>query len=679
MSTRPLSPSRWRNLGIIAHIDAGKTTLTERMLHASGVIHRTGEVHEGAATTDHMPLERERGITIGAAAVQLPWTVAGQPHRLTLIDTPGHVDFAIEVERSLRVLDGVVAVFSAVAGVQPQSETVWHQADRHGVPRLAFLNKMDQPGANFERVVGQLRAELGATVWPVLVPDLDALGDPIAAVDLVHQTHQAWTSTGEADPLPWTAEQAVRFAPARLALIEALADHDDVLLQAFLEGTDVSADEINRALRAGTLARVGVPVLMGSAYRNRGVRALLDAVVTCLPSPQDRPAVSATPLAGEERPLAPDPEGPLAALVFKVLNQAHGTLAFVRVYSGRLRLGQAVLNPRTGQVQRIGRLAVVMADRTQDIAAAEAGDIVALPGWKEAVTGDTLTAPEAPSVLESIHTQPAVLAWRLTPARQTDLLRLGAGLARLAQEDPSFRVSVDADTGETLVWGMGELHLEIMVERLRRESQVDVQVGSPRVAYLERLRSAVFAIEGKVDKQTGGHGQFARVSLDVVPRDDEQIVFESAIVGGAVPRSFVLATEKGVRSALENGPQGFPVVGVTILLRDGQTHPVDSSEMAFARAGGLAVMAALQQAGTWRLEPRMRVSVDTPSAQVGEVIGDLQRRGGQVNGLTDHGVRSSVEAEAPLAALEGYTTTLRSLTQGRAQAQLTFARYAPVR
>ena len=672
-----IRPTHWRNFGIIAHIDAGKTTLTERLLLATGVIHRTGEVHDGNATTDHMAIEQERGITIGAAAIQCAWTPqGGQAHRLTLIDTPGHVDFAIEVERSLRVLDGAVAVFCGVAGVQPQSETVWRQANRHGVPRLAFINKMDRPGANYQAVLDQMKDRLDAPVAAISVPELREDGTVSGVAHLVSRTYQAWTEQGEATPVAWTSEQEARFEPLRGILVETVANLDEHLADAYLAGASIDASALEAAIRRSTLDGQFVPALPGSAFKNRGISSLLDATTSFLPSPLDRPAVSAEGPLGAET-VKQEAKAPVAALVFKLVHQDHGSLAFVRLYGGTLKAGDVLFNSRTGQSVRAGRLAVIMAERTRDVDQAISGEIVAIAGLKDVATGDTLSSSDHRLTLETIHAQPAVLAWRLTPKENRDLIRLGGGLARLAQEDPSFRVGTDPDTGETLVWGMGELHLEVMVERLRRESLVEVVVGSPRVAYQETPSQSATGIVGLVDKQTGGRGQYAQLTVDVATRDDGLVVIEHQVVGGAVSRNFLAAAEKGMRDALNEGPRGYPVVGLTLVIKDGKTHAVDSSEMAFIRAGSLAVTAALAQVGTTLLEPVMLVSVDTPSASIGDVLGDLQRRGGQVQRLEDKGARSEVEVLAPLAALDGYSTALRSLTQGRAGAQMAFSCYQP--
>jgi elongation factor G len=668
--------ARWRNLGIIAHVDAGKTTLTERLLYKTGTIHRTGEVHDGATTTDHMELERERGITIGAAAVRANWTPeGGQSHRLTLIDTPGHIDFAIEVERSLRVLDGAVTVFSGVAGVQPQSETVWNQARRHGVPLMAFINKMDRPGADFDAVVAQMREKLGANPWVVARPVIE--GEHMTGlVDLVGERTWFFNDAGAPDIHAWSDAERALHADARAELVAAVADHDDVLAELWLAEQTIDAAMLTAALRRGTLARLGSPVLPGSAFRNVGIEPLLDAFVAYLPSPLDRPSVVAHTEHGDVQ-VAPDADAPLAALVFKVVNQSHGPLAFLRVYSGKLHVGDTVWRSGTDRTQRVGRLAVVRAEDTEAVDVAEAGDIVAIAGWKDVATGETLTDPHHELRLETIQAQPAVLSWRLSPEKSADLLKLGNGLARLAQEDPSFRVGTDPETGETLVWGMGELHLDVMVERLRREWGVQVRTGSPRVAYQETPAAPSGNIEGKVAKQTGGSGQFARVTLSVTPTGEDTNRYEDKTTGGVIPKQFQPAVEKGANAALVEGPRGYPVVGASVVVLDGQFHAVDSSEMAFHRAAQLAVKTALETTGTVLLEPVMRVSVSAPGAAVGDVLGDLQRRGGHIVNLTEQQARTEIEADVPLAQLEGYSTALRSLSQGRAVASVAFHAYKP--
>ena len=671
---------RWRNLGIIAHIDAGKTTLTERILLKTGLIHRTGEVHDGNTTMDFGALEREKGITITAAATQAHWHSARHPdHRLTIIDTPGHIDFSIEVERSLRVLDGAVAVFSAVEGVQPQSETVWRQARRYRVPLIAFVNKMDRVGADYERVVRQMRDRLGAhpaTIgWP-----LGAEEAYVGTYDLVDETLWTWDADGNAAQRPWTDEERGKMQVRRNLLIEAVADADDAVLAVYADGGVVDAQLLRAGLRRATLAGKLVPVLPGTAFKNKGVETLLDAVVDYLPSPLDRPAVEAVvdEKSGEVVvALPPDASGPLVGLVFKVVTAAHGTLAFLRVYSGSAKVGDQVWVSGRDSNSRIGRLAVVMADKTVDVDSAQAGEIVAVAGWKDVATGDTVAAPGRHLRLERIRAAQPVLAWAVTASTATDLPKLSSGLARLTMEDPSFSVSVDEDTGETLLWGMGELHLEIKVETLKRDYGVAVRTGTPRVAYQETIARATGVVEGAVKKQTGGQGQYAVVRLSIEPREDGENVFVDKIKGGAIPRNFIPAVEKGMHDALKQGPKGHPVVGVTVTVVDGAFHPTDSSDLAFQKAGALAVAEALKQAGSVVLEPVMRVSVETPPEYVGDVIADLQRRHGRLNNLQEQEGRAEVEAKVPLAQLAGYTTTLRSLTQGRAAGSMELAGYEP--
>jgi len=675
--TATRTPQNWRNIGIIAHIDAGKTTLTERILLKTGEIHRAGEVHNGQTTMDHTDLERERGITITAAATQCEWSSAEvAPHRLTIIDTPGHIDFSIEVERSLRVLDGAVAVFCAVGGVQPQSETVWRQARRHKVPVIAFINKMDRIGADFERVLGQLREKLGAKAVPVAWP-LGAENAFEGTHDLVGRKTWTWTAEGVATVAAWDDAAAAGLEARRQELVEAVAEFDDELMEAFAMGQDASAEAIRRALRRGALEGAVVPVLAGSAFKNKGVETLLDAVAHYLPSPMDRAAVPAQSESGEQM-AAPDAEAPLAGLVFKVVAQEHGTLAFVRLYSGRLSIGQTVWNSGKGSTARVGRLCVVKADETEDVSSAQAGEIVAIMGWKDAATGETLCAENHRWALESIQAQAPVLAWTLSAQSQSDLARMGTGLARLAQEDPSFKVTSDPETGETIAWGMGELHLDVMVERLRREFGVETRRGTPRVAYQEILAGATGPVEGKLAKQTGGKGQFARVVMEFAPRDDGLVVFEDRVKGGVVPRGFIPAVEKGVRLACAQGPHGHPVVGLTATLVDGEAHAVDSSEMAFQKAGSLALAAAFEARGTVVLEPVMRVKVDGPAHAVGDVIADAQRRQGRLLGVEEESGGARIEALVPLSQLGGYATALRSLTQGRASAAMELESYEPV-
>ncbi|AVP96200.1 elongation factor G [Ahniella affigens] len=670
--------SRWRNLGIIAHIDAGKTTLTERLLWTAGAIHRTGEVHHGNSTTDYSDIERRRGITIGAAAVRLRWTPTGDTeHRFTLIDTPGHIDFAIEVERSLRVLDGAVAVFSAVDGVQPQSETVWRQADHHELPRIAVINKMDRPGANFARVVDALRTVLDARAWPMGLP-LGEAEDFRGWIDLVAECTWLWQVDGAVTMQSWSALDRSQYLPKRLALIEAVAEHDDELESLYLSEASISADALRAALRRATLAGAGVPVIAASAYRNQGMQAVLDAIAHYLPSPMDRPAVRA------EREqaavwLPPNPDATTVALVFKVTPLGQTMASFVRVYSGRLSVGQSVWCARAQRVRRIGRLAAVQADRTTELDAAVAGEIVAILGWKDSPSGETLSAPEDRLQLEAIATQPPVLAWRIEALQKSDLLRLGQGLSALALQDPSFQVKQDPDTGDTVVYGMGELHLDVMVERLRQDFGVTVRTGAPQVAYQETPATAVTWAEGKIEKRNGGVGQFARVVLSIAPMPDLDVQIVDETIGGSIPKPFVASVEKGLRQALQEGPRGVPVVGLQIRIIDGEAHSVDSSDLAFQRAAFTALQHALQQSGTRLLEPVMQLQIDTPAQALGDVIGEVQKRQGQIQQIDDRGLRVDVRAHAPLAKLHGYTTSLRSLSQGRAEASMQFLRYEVAR
>jgi elongation factor G len=672
------TPRNWRNFGVIAHIDAGKTTLTERMLLKTGEIRRTGEVHDGASTMDHMDLERERGITIAAAATQCEWRSGErEPCRLTIIDTPGHIDFSIEVERSLRVLDGAVAVFCAVGGVQPQSETVWRQARRHGVPLVAFVNKMDRAGASFEGVLRQLREKLGANALPVAWPEGQEEG--FAGVhDLIGRRTLRWADAGAPSASPWPAEQAEALEARRQALAEALAEHDDELLAAFVEGSPIEPEAMRRAMRRATIAGAAVPALPGSAFKNKGVEPLLDAIADFLPSPAERPAPVAEGPGGPES-VAADADAPLAALVFKVVAQEHGALAFVRVYRGRMAAGDKLASTAVAGGRRVGRLCVVKADRTSEVPEAQAGEIVAVSGWRDARTGETISSEARPVRLEAIRSQEPVIAWALSPKSAADVAKMGAGLGRLSQEDPSLRIESDPQTGQTVLWGMGELHLDVALERLRREFGAQASHGEPRVACQEILARAAGAVEGKLAKQSGGKGQFARVLIEFAPREDGKIVFEDRTRGGVVPKGFVPAVERGVRQACEAGPQGWPVVGLSAWLVDGEAHSVDSSELAFQRAGAMAAQAAFELAGTVRLEPVMRLSVQTPAERVGDVVGDLQRRQGRLAQIEETGELARVDGFAPLSRLAGYATALRSLTQGRASASMELHAHEPAR
>ena len=658
-----------RNFGIIAHIDAGKTTLSERILLKTGEIHRTGEVHDGAATMDSMALEKERGITIGAAATRVAWNGPS----FTLIDTPGHIDFAIEVERSLRVLDGAVTVLSGVAGVQPQTETVWRQAQKHGVPMIVFVNKMDRIGAHFERVVEQLASRLGANPVPLAIPV--GGGDEFeGTIDVLGRRFLSWDAQGAmtSAPLPAPLDAVAAKAYAHAAAVAA--DASDALTLRYLTDDSLSPDDIAQGLRAMTLARRAVPVLAGSAYRNAGIEPLLDAIVDWLPSPDERPAPVAT-AGGASVTVGTGDNDPLAALVFKVVHDDHGTLSYVRVYGGTLREGDTLWNASLGAAVRVGRLYIVHADRRTGVAQAGPGSIVAIAGLKDALTGHTLSTKAVPLALESIQAGEPVVALAIEPHKGADRGKLLAALERFRREDPSLRLENDEDSGQTVLWGMGELHLDVVLEQVRRETGMAVTVGAPKVAYRETIGGPAVEVEGKVSKQNGGIGQYARVVLKVEQFDGD-FAFDNAIKGGVVPSAYIPAVEKGVRQAMAQGPLGFPVTGVKVTLLDGDYHAVDSSDLAFVAAARSGTLDGLLRAKPLQLEPVMAVTVDAPSVNAGDVIGDLQRRGGRVLGIEEHSGRVEVMADVPLARLFGHTGSLRSLSQGRAFASAVYARHA---
>ncbi|MFI9245944.1 elongation factor G [Streptomyces sp. NPDC053086] len=654
-----------RNLGILAHVDAGKTTVTERILYATGTTHKRGEVHDGTTVTDFDPQERDRGITIFAAAVSCAW----DGHRINLIDTPGHVDFADEVERSLRVLDGAVAVFDAVAGVEPQSESVWRQADRYGVPRIAFVNKLDRAGADLDRAVASIRDRLHPAPLVVQLP-IGTEDGFIGVVDLVRMRSLVWRdgeSTAVAGAVPEELRQeAVR---RRRALEEAVAERHPAALEEFCDRETLSAATLTAALRDLTRSGDGVVVLCGSAYRNRGIEPLLDAVVAYLPSPLDVPAVRGVHEGAEQRRAA-DPEAPFAGLVFKVSANSTGRLAHVRVYSGTIEKGDTVQDPGNGRTERVARILRVMADRHVQLDRAVAGDIVALVGVKSARTGTTLCDPGAPLLLEPPVTAEPVVSVAVEARRGTDTGRLAAALARLAEEDPSLVVRTDAETGQTVLSGMGELHLEVAVEKVRRDGGPEVTVGRPRVAYRETVTGGVRGFVFRHVKQDGGAGQFAHVVLDVEPLGPGPGVtgfeFRSAVVGGRVPQEYVRAVEAGCRDALAEGPLGgHPVTGLRVTLTDGSTHVKDSSDTAFRTAGRLGLRAALRACAVVLLEPVAEVTVAVPEDAVGGVLGDLAARRGRVGGSQTRGGASVLTATVPLAELFGYATRLRGRTKGR--------------
>ncbi|MFI8205189.1 elongation factor G [Streptomyces sp. NPDC085937] len=664
-----------RNLGILAHVDAGKTTVTERILYATGTTHKRGEVHDGTTVTDFDPQERDRGITIFSAAVSCSWN----GHRINLIDTPGHVDFADEVERSLRVLDGAVAVFDAVAGVEPQSESVWRQADRHGVPRIAFVNKMDRAGADLDAAVASIRDRLHPVPLAVQLP-VGAEGAFTGVVDLIGMRTLTWTDDGEArDPAP--VPDALREeAPRRRRLLEeAVAELHPAALEEFCDTGALGTGTLTAALRDLTARGEAVVVLCGSAYRNRGIEPLLDAVLAYLPSPLDVPAVRGT-YDGTEQERAADPEAPLVALAFKVNATATGRLTYLRVYSGTVEQGDTVRDATTGRTERVGRILRVRADRHARLDRAVAGDIVAVVGLKSARAGTTLCAPDVPLVLEPPGVAEPVVSVAVEALRSTDTGRLAQALARLAEEDPSLVVRTDAETGQTVLSGMGELHLEVAVERVRSDHGLGVAVGRPRVSHRETVGRGVSGVVYRHVKQDGGAGQFAHVVLDVEPLDDAErgLEFRSTVVGGRVPQEYVRAVEAGCRDALTEGPLGgHPVTGLRVTLTDGSTHVKDSSDTAFRTAGRLGLRDALRACAMVLLEPVAEVTVTVPRDAVGSVLGDLAARRGRVGGSATRAGAAVVTATVPLAELFGYATRLRSRTQGRGTFTSRPTGYAP--
>jgi len=675
--TAPLE--RTRNIGIMAHIDAGKTTTTERILFYTGVNYKMGEVHDGAATMDWMEQEQERGITITSAATTCFW----KDHRINIIDTPGHVDFTIEVERSLRVLDGAIGIFCGVAGVEPQSETVWRQADKYRVPRIAFVNKMDRVGADFDRAVGMIRNRLGANPVPLQVP----IGSEVAfdgVVDLLTRRAIYWDDESlgarfEERDVP--AELEGKVEAAREALCEAVAEFDDVIAGLYLEDAPIAADQLRKSLRDATLQLKIVPVLCGSAFRNKGVQSLLDAIVHYLPSPLDVPPVEgAVPGKDQAVQRKADDNEPFAALAFKIMSDQHvGHLTYIRVYSGRAKSGQAVLNATRGRKERIGRLLQMHANKRQEIEEIFTGDIAAVVGLKNIATGETLCDPHKPILLEPLEAPPPVISIAIEPRTQADMDRLSQSLQRLAQEDPSFRVSQDAETGQTILSGMGELHLEIITDRLVREFKVGANVGRPQVAYKETIRNAV-RVEGRYIKQTGGTGDYGVVVLEVQPGPPGSgFAFENASKGGVVPKEFVPSVRQGCEEACQSGALGgYPVVDLKVRLVDGKTHDVDSSERSFKIAASLGMKEALRQGEPVLLEPIMAVEVVTPDDHVGAVQGDLSSRRGDITGIETRGKLQVVRAEVPLATMFGYVNSLRSMTQGRATYTMQFVHYAEV-
>ncbi len=670
---------RIRNIGIMAHIDAGKTTLTERILFYTGRTHRLGEVHDGAATMDWMAQEQERGITITSAATTADW----KDHQINIIDTPGHVDFTMEVERSLRVLDGAIAVFCAVGGVEPQSETVWRQADRYGVPRIAFVNKMDRVGADFRGTMAMIQERLGARPLPVVFPVM--VGDIIhSLVDIVEMreiTYMEETMGATYEIHDVNDDVRERAEQERQNIIEAVAEFDDDLMHTYLEGEEVTPDALRAAIRKGCLANAVVPTLCGSAFKNKGVQRLLDAVIAYLPAPTDVPAITGEDLKTTEIVERPaDPKAPFAGLVFKIVTDPYiGRLSYFRVYSGIVKKGDSVYNTGRDSRDRIGRLVRMHANKREEMEQLSAGDIGAIVGLKKAKTGDTLCTPDAPIVLESMHFPEPVISVAIEPKTRNDEERLGHALEGLSDEDPTFQVRTDPETGQTLISGMGELHLEILVDRMKREFKVEANVGAPQVAYRERLVGSA-RLRHKYAKQSGGRGQFADVDIMVEPTEPGKgFEFENKIVGGNIPREYIPAVEFGCKDALQNGVMaGFQMIDVKVTLVDGSFHAVDSSEMAFRICGSMAFKEAARKAGVELLEPVMDIEVIVPSQYVGDVVGDLSSRRGNVGGMFQRNESQVVAAHVPLKEMFGYATALRSMSQGRGIYSMQFGRYMPV-
>ncbi len=671
---------RVRNIGIMAHIDAGKTTTTERILYYTGRAYKMGEVHEGTAVMDWMPQEQERGITITSAATTAFWG----GYRINIIDTPGHVDFTVEVERSLRVLDGAVAIFDSVAGVQPQSETVWRQADKYKVPRIAFINKMDRTGANFFAAVQSMRDRLGANPVPLQIP-VGAEENFVGVVDLVEMQAVVYKDDlgQERDVTeipPELAEQAQEY---HHQLINAISHFDDEVLEAYIEDeSSVTPEMIRRAVRNGTLADQITPVLLGSAFKNKGIQLLLDAIVSYLPSPLDMPPVQGfDPKSGGEEQRQADPDGPFAALAFKVISDPYvGKLTYFRVYSGTLAAGGRVLNTTTGRTERVGRILQMHANHREEREEIIAGEIAAGVGLKSTTTGDTLAVDSAPIVLESMTFPDPVIAVAVEPKSKADQDKLSTGLARLAEEDPTFRVQSDEETGQTLISGMGELHLEIIVDRLKREFNVDANVGRPQVAYRETISKPAEKVQGKFVRQTGGSGQYGDAVINLYPQEPGMgYAFEDKIVGGKIPKEYIPAVDAGIREALGSGIlAGYPVVDVRVELVDGSYHDVDSSERAFKIAGSMAFKEAVKRAKPKLLEPVMLVEVTTPEEYLGDVMGNLNSRRGRVEGMEPVGNAQVVRAIVPLAEMFGYATDIRSMSQGRATFHMEFDHYEEV-
>ncbi|MEH2310613.1 MAG: elongation factor G [Nostoc sp.] len=674
---RTIPLEKVRNIGIAAHIDAGKTTTTERILFYSGIIHKIGEVHEGTAVTDWMEQERERGITITAAAISTSW----KDHQINIIDTPGHVDFTIEVERSMRVLDGVIAVFCSVGGVQPQSETVWRQAERYKVPRIAFINKMDRTGANFYKVHDQIRDRLRANAIAIQLP-IGSENDFQGIVDLVRQrayiyANDQGTDIQETDIPEELQAQVDEF---RTKLIEAAAETDDALMAKYFDGEELTEQEVRTALRKGTIAGTIVPVLCGSAFKNKGVQLMLDAVVDYLPAPSEVPPIQGLLPNGDTIERRADDSEPLAALAFKIMADPYGRLTFVRVYSGVLKKGSYVLNASKNKKERISRLVLMKADDRQDVDELRAGDLGAALGLKDTLTGDTLCDDGSPVILESLFIPEPVISVAVEPKTKNDMDKLSKALQSLSEEDPTFRVRVDPETNQTVIAGMGELHLEILVDRMLREFKVEANVGAPQVAYRETIRKAVSKIEGKFIRQSGGKGQYGHVVINLEPGEPGTgFEFVSKIAGGTVPKEYVGPAEQGMKESCESGVlAGYPLIDVKATLIDGSYHDVDSSEMAFKIAGSMAMKEAVLKASPVLLEPMMKVEVEVPEDYIGNVIGDLISRRGQIESQSTEQGLAKVASKVPLATMFGYATDIRSKTQGRGIFTMEFSHYEEV-
>ncbi len=673
---RTVPLEKTRNIGIAAHIDAGKTTTTERILFYSGMVHKMGEVHEGTAVTDWMEQERERGITITAAAITTSW----KDYKINIIDTPGHVDFTIEVERSMRVLDGVIAVFCSVGGVQPQSETVWRQADRYKVPRIVFVNKMDRMGANFYKVYGQIRDRMRANAVPIQIP-IGSEENFRGIVDLVQMkayiyNNDMGTDIEEVEIPDEVKELAAEY---RTKLIESVAETNDALTEKYLEGEELTEAEIRAALRTGAISGTIVPMLCGSAFKNKGVQLLLDAVIDYLPSPLEVPPIQGLLPNGDTAERFADDSAPLSALAFKIMADPYGRLTFVRVYSGILKKGTYVLNSTKDKKERVSRLIVLKADDRIEVEELRAGDLGAALGLKDTFTGDTLCEEGAPVILESLFIPEPVISVAVEPKTKQDMEKLSKALQSLSEEDPTFRVNVDPETNQTVIAGMGELHLEILVDRMLREFKVEANVGQPQVAYRETIRKAVRA-EGKFIRQSGGKGQYGHVVIELEPAEvGTGFEFVSKIVGGTVPKEYIGPAEQGMKEACESGiVAGYPVIDLKATMVDGSFHDVDSSEMAFKIAGSMAIKEAVMKASPVLLEPMMKVEVEVPEDYIGNIIGDLNSRRGQIEGQeTDQGI-AKVSVKVPLAEMFGYATDIRSKTQGRGIFTMEFSHYEEV-